>query len=257
MVEPAGADEADEVDDDLEDRDGGAGSPSGLKSKADTASEAHLAKVDVEMALLNALDASSLAKTLRGVIANSHDILTEALVRVCAGAHQATDRGLVNLSFEALAKTAAPLLLSQAWKLTKEEADDQVQQILMELFRAIKSGKSGLAGRFFAAYAKRRSISEYRKREARFEGSFTRTEPAGDYDPLDEVPDRLPSQEALVLLQREIEKIQPEHRTAFIKYHYFEMTQQEIAKEHEVDVRTVHEWLKKAAIAVGLKGDGL
>jgi RNA polymerase sigma factor (sigma-70 family) len=257
MVEPTGADEADEVDDDLEDRDGAAGSPSGLKSRAVTTSEAHLAHVDAEMALLCALDRSFLAEALRGVIAGSHDISTEALVRVCTAAHQAADRGLVNLSFEALAKTATPLLLSQAWGLTKEGADDQVQQILMELFSAIKFGKSGMAGRFFAAYAKRRSISEYRKRQARFEGSFTRTEPEGDYDPLDEVSDRLPSQEALVLLQREIEKIQPEHRTAFIKYHYFEMTQQEIAKEHEVDVRTVHEWLKKAAVAVGLKGDGL
>jgi RNA polymerase sigma factor (sigma-70 family) len=257
MAEPTAADEADEVDDDHEDCDGGIQSPSGLKSKADAASAAHLAQVDAEMALLSALDASSLAKALRGVIAGSNDVSTEALVRVCTGAYQAADRGLINLSFEALAKTATPLLLSQAWGLTREEADDQVQQILMELFRSIKSGKSRLAGRFFAAYAKRRSISEYRKREARFEGSFTRTEPEGDYDPLDEVPDRLPSQEALVLLQREIEKIQPEHRTAFIKYHYFGMTQQEIAKEHGVDVRTVHEWLKKAAIAVGLKGDRL
>jgi hypothetical protein len=34
-------------------------------------------------------------------------------------------------------------------EIALEEADDQVQQILMELFSAIKSGKSGMAGRFF------------------------------------------------------------------------------------------------------------
>jgi len=247
--------------DDIEDNDldgpGGNAEVSAPKSSAEAAkSEAHLAEVDAQTAHLKRLDAGELNKVLREVIAGSQKLTTEALIRTCVEACAENNERLVKLSFEAVVKSATPLLLSQAWGLSEDEAEEQAQEIFAQLFAAIRAGKSGMAGRFFAAYAKRRSISEHRKREARIEGAMTRIEPEGDVDPIEELPDRIPSAEARALLQRQMDRIEdPEHRAAFIKYHYFEMTQQEIAKEHEVGVRTMHEWLKNAAAAVGLKGE--
>jgi len=220
------------ADDDLDGRGDGAQGLPGPKSKAQiAASEAHLVKIEAETAQLNGLDAAELYKALRDAIAGSRKITTEALVRICAGACAAADDRLVKLSFEALVKSATPLLLSQAWGLSEDQAEEQAQEIFAQLFVAIRTGKSGLAGRFFAAYARRRSISEHRKREARIEGALTRIEPVDDLDPIDEVPDRIPSHELRTLLQREIERIkEPDHRSAFIKYHYFGMTQEEIAE---------------------------
>jgi RNA polymerase sigma factor (sigma-70 family) len=221
----------------------------------------HLAEVDAETAQLAGMDEATLRTVLREVVAGTHIASAEALVRICRQAHEAGNRARVNFTFEALSKTAAPLLLSQAWGMAEDERKEQVQEILLELFAAIRGAKSALAERFFAAFAKRRSISLNRKREARFEGAFQKIEPVqsvesdGDTDPLDDVPDRIPSHELRVLLSCAIEKLPPKHRTAFIQYHHFGMTQEEIADQNDVDVRTVHDWLKKAAAAVGLKGD--
>lgn len=249
--------DVDEIEDDDLDVPGSEPGVPALRSRTDAAkSKAHLADVDTETAHLENLEPEELNKALRDVIAGSLEFTTETLVRTCAGASAKGDERLVKLSFEAIVKSATPLLLSQAWDLSEDEAEEQAQEIFAQLFVAIKAGKAGMAGRFFAAYAKRRSISEYRKRQARIEGAMTRIEPDGDIDPIDEVADRIPSAEARALLQRQMDRIEDaEHRAAFIKYHYFEMTQEEIGKEHEVSVRTVHEWLKKAAAAVGLEGE--
>jgi hypothetical protein len=97
-------------DDDLDLRDGSEEAPGRPKSKATAAaSKAHLAKVAGETAELSGLGAATMNKVLREVIVGSRQISTEALVRICAGAHRVGNRQLVNLSFEAVTKTATPL----------------------------------------------------------------------------------------------------------------------------------------------------
>jgi RNA polymerase sigma factor (sigma-70 family) len=243
-------------DDDLDLRDGSEEPPGGPKSKAAAAeSKAHLAKVADETAELNGLEPAALNKVLREVIAGSRQISTEALVRICAGTHRVGNRQLVNLSFEAVTKTATPLLLSQAFGQAEDERREQVQEILLQLFAAIRAGKSQLPERFFAKFAKRRSIDLFRRRDARFEAKSEKSEPVAEADPVDELADRTPSLEDRVLLSVAIDKLPPKLRTAFIQKHQFGMTQEEIAEQNDVDVRTVYTWLVEAATALGLKGD--
>jgi RNA polymerase sigma factor (sigma-70 family) len=139
--------------------------------------------------------------------------------------------------------------------MAPDERREQVQQILLETFTAIQSGKADFAASHFAAFAKRRSISLYRKRSGRFESVNQRDEPSEEVDPLDDVPARIPSAETRALLSHALRKLTPNHRAAFLQYHHFEMTQEEIAAHHRVDARTIRNWLKKAGDAVGLTGD--
>ena len=243
-------------DDDLDGLDGGDEPPSGPKSKAAAAkSKAHLATVAGETAELNGLDSATLNKVLREVIAGSRQISTEALVRICAGASRAGNRLLVNLSFEAVTKTATRLLLSQAFGQAEDERREQVQEILLQLFAAIHAGKSQLPERFFAKFGKRRSIDLFRRRDARFEAKLDRSEPIAEADPVDELPDLTPSLEDRVLLSVAVHKLPPRLRPAFIQKHHFGMTKEEIAEQNGVDVRTVYGWLAEAATLLGLKGD--
>jgi RNA polymerase sigma factor (sigma-70 family) len=225
------------------------------RGQAAAAAAKHLAEVAAETSKLAAMDWPTLRAFLRAIVAGTHTASTEALVRICRQAYEVGDRAKVNLSFEALSKTAAPLLLSQAFGQAEDERREQVQEILLQLFAAIRAGKSELAERFFADYAKRRSISLFRKRDALFEGKLERSEPVGDIDPIDTVPEQVASLEARVLLSVAVDKLPPKLRTAFIQYHHFGMTQEEVAEQNQVDVRTVHDWLKKARAALGLNGD--
>lgn len=243
-------------DDDLDGPDSGDEPPLGPQSKASAPkSKAHLEKVTGETAELNGFDPATLNKVLREVIAGSRQISTEALVRICAGASRAGNRLLVNLSFEAVTKTATPLLLSQAFGQAEDERKEQVQEILLQLFAAIRAGKSQLPERFFAKFAKRRSIDLFRRRDARFEAKSERSELVAEADPVDELPDLTPSLEDRVLLSVAVDKLPPKLRTAFIQKHLFGMTKEEIAEQNDVDVRTVYSWLAEAATLLGLKGD--
>ncbi len=224
--------------------------------RSTSAGAKHIAAVEAETAQLAAMDWPTLHTALREVVAGMRTASTEALIRICRKAHEAGDRAKVNLAFEAASKTATPLLLSQAFGQAEDERREQAQEILLQLFTAIRAGKSQLAERFFAAFAKRRSIDLFRRREARLEGKLDRIEPAGEADPIDEVPGRGASVEARALLSVAVEKLPPKLRIAFIQYHRFGMTQEEVAEQNKVDVRTVHEWLKEARAALGLKGDG-
>ena len=60
---------------------------------------------------------------------------------------------------------------------------------------------------------------------------------------------------ARALLHSGLDKLPPKHRAVFIQYHLFEMTQDEIAFLHDVTVRTVYSWRKKAESALGMYGD--
>jgi DNA-directed RNA polymerase specialized sigma24 family protein len=250
MEEPRELEEADEAPDPEADQAAG-----GWANRRNLATRKHLAEVDSEAAFLGKLAPTELRSALREVVAGSRAILPETLVRLSVAAHDAGDRRLLSLSFEALTKTVTPLLAKQAWDLTGEDIRDQVQEVLEQLFEDIRAGKSGMAGRVFAAWAKRRSIDLYRKRAARFEGAFARKEPTPDGDPLDEVADRVMSQEAQVMLGRHIRVLPTMFAQAFIRVHVFGMTRAEVAKQMDVDVRTLHDWLKKSAEVLGHDGE--
>jgi len=250
MEEPRELEEADEATDPETDQ-----AASGMPNRRILATRKHLAEVDFETEFLGKLPPTELRSALREVVAGSRAVLPESLVRLAVTAHHARDRRLLSLSFEALTKTVTPLLANQAWDLNGEDIRDQVQEVLERLFEDIREGKTGMAGRVFAAWAKRRSIDLYRKRVARFEGAFARKEPTPDGDPLDDVSDRIPSQEARVMLGRHIRKLPTIHALAFIRVHVFGMTRAEVAKQMDVDVRTLHDWLKKSAEVLGRDGE--
>ncbi|MBI1869136.1 MAG: sigma-70 family RNA polymerase sigma factor [Methylocystis sp.] len=212
---------------------------------------------DVEAELVSwlAVEGAQQRLALRQVIEGGRAASAEALIHLCRRAHEAGDRQTLNLAFEALGKRATPLLLSQAWGLSTDERREQVQDILLETFEAIRKDKADFAESNFAAFAKRKAISLYRSRRARFEGANKRIEPTEEVDPLDNVPARIPSAEVRALLAISLDKLSPKHRAIFIQYHQFEMTQEEIAAHHRVTVRTVYSWLKAAEAAVGLSGD--
>lgn len=217
--------------------------------------EARRQQLAAEFGEWNALNCAELRAALREAIAGSRAASPEALTHLCRRAVEAGDRQTLNLAFEALSKKAAPLLFSQAWGLTKEDRRDQVQEVLLKIFAAIQNSRTAYAESNFAGFAKRRAIELYRARQARWEGANRRIEPTETVDPMDKLPARLPSQEAQALLARSLDALSPKHRAAFIQYHHFGMTQEEIADQHEVDVRTVYNWLKKADSALGLSGD--
>ena len=180
MEEPREPEEADEATDPETGQAAG-----GVPNRRTLATRKHLAEVESETDFLGKLAPTELRSALREVVAGSRAVLPESLVRLAVTAHHARDRRLLSLSFEALTKTVTPLLGNQAWDLNGEDVRDQVQEVLEQLFEDIRTGKSGMAGRVFAAWAKRRSIDLYRKRAARFEGAFARKEPTPDGDPLD------------------------------------------------------------------------
>ena len=249
MEEAQGVEEAEE--DDLESDDPGRALPAQRKR----ALACHLAEVASETAALSALPPSELRSALHEVVAGSRKVHHETLVRLSVAAQGAGDRALLSLAFAALSKAAAPLLASQAWDVGNADMPDQVQEILMGLFEEIRKGRADMAGRVFAGWAKRRSVSLYRKRSARFEGSSDRVEPTADEDPLDEIAERIPDQEARVLLERGIGKLPEKLAAAFIRVHILGMTHGEVAKELNINVRTLHDWLKKASKALGHNGD--
>jgi RNA polymerase sigma factor (sigma-70 family) len=211
--------------------------------------------IEAELRAWTALHGPDRQSALKDVIAGCRSATPEILVHLCSMAHSRGDRPTLILAFEALCKTATPLLLSQAWGLSPSDRQDQVQEILLSLFQAIQEGKSGYAASRFASFAKRKSISLYRKRAARFEGTNQRIEPDAEQDPLDRVADRIPSAEARALLQTALLKLPERHRAVFIQCHIMEMTQPEIAAHHNISVRTVYSLLKEAEVAAGLTGD--
>jgi len=233
--------------------------PGGAESEDESAcpldSDSRRPEIEAEFELWSSQTAADRRTGLRQVIRGGRAATAETLVRLCCLAHEQGDRQTLNLAFEALSKVVTPLLLSQAWGMSADERREQVQEILLETFAAIQSGKADFAANRFAAFAKRRSISLYRVRCARFEGVNERKEPTDEDDPLDKVPARIPGAEGRALLTHALGKLPLKHRAAVIQYHLFEMTQEEIATHHGVSVRTVYSWLKKAEAAVGFTGD--
>ena len=213
-------------------------------------------EVEAELENWYELDSEQRASSLRAAVDGTQTFSFETFVHISRQAFAAGDRKLMNLAFEALSKAATPLLLYQAKGkgMSREDRDDQVQQILLEIFEAIRVGKADFLEIKFKAFTRRRSISHYRQRKARFEGVNQRIEPTVEFDPIDDVPARLPSPEARALLHWALDKLSEKHRAVFIQYHLFKMTQAEIAQHHGATVRSVYNWLKAADAAIGLSG---
>lgn len=201
------------------------------------------------------LDENERCGALREAIGGRRSFEIETLVHIVRLAFTAGNRKLLNLAFEALIKVASPLLFSQAWGLDRDQRKSQVQEILMHTFEKIRAGKAAFAETNFASFALRKSISLYRSRQARFEGANERIEPSDTFDPLDLLPDRLPSAEDRALVRRALDRLSSKHRGAFIQYHLLGLTQDEIAAQHEVDASTIRYWLRRAKDALGLSGD--
>ena len=213
-------------------------------------------EVEAELEHWYALDSKQHVRLLRAAVDGSQTFCFETYIHICRQAFAADDRRLLNLAFEALSKTATPLLLYQAKGkgMSREDREEQVQEILLEIFNAIRVGKADFLESNFKAFTLRKSISHYRRRRARFEGANQRIEPTDEFDPIDNLPARLPSQELRALLNLALEKLSEKHQAVFIQYHLYKMTQVEIAQHHGVTVRTVYTRLKAAEAAIGLSG---
>jgi RNA polymerase sigma factor (sigma-70 family) len=211
-------------------------------------------EVEDELAGWYAMARPEQVAALHATATGSRGFTVEALVHISTQAYGAGDRAGLNLAFEALSKVATPLLLSQASGQAADEREEQVQEVLLHLFKTIQTGTADYAEVNFASFAKRKAISLYRARASRFEGTYSRVEPSDELDPLDDVVARMPSQEAQTALSRALDKLSPKFRAVFIQYHVMGLTYEEIAQQHEVDESTVRSWVKRANAIVGLAG---
>jgi DNA-directed RNA polymerase specialized sigma24 family protein len=211
-------------------------------------------EVEGELGRWYALQAPERLLSLREAVTGRCAFSLEALVHVSRQAFVNGDRKTLNLAFEALTMAAAPLLLGQAYGQVADERMEQVQEVLLQTFQAISDGNADFAEQCFAGFAKKKAISLYRARRARFEGASLRIEPYDEVDPMDDVPARLPSGETLAIFACSLDKLSPKHRAAFIQFYHWGFTQEEIAQQHRVDVRTIRNWLKAASATVWLSG---
>jgi RNA polymerase sigma factor (sigma-70 family) len=213
------------------------------------------ADLDTENCVWDAMTAADRRTALREVVGGLRRPMPEGLVRLCCQAHAAGDRAMLNLAFEALTKRATPLLITQAWGLSKAERLEQVQEVLIKIFTSIRDGKAEFAARRFAAYTRRRAVEMYRARKSTWEGTNQRKESSATGDPLDREPCRASGPEFRTLISNALAKLPPKHAEAFIQYHHGGLTQVEIAEHHGVTDRTIRTWLNKAAQALGLSGE--
>jgi RNA polymerase sigma factor (sigma-70 family) len=252
----AGPVELDDPKDDLPPVPSGAGVPKypGPSAVPPVKNGPRPPEVESELVAWYGMDRAQQVAALRATAAGKHRFTVEALVHISCQGHAAGSRADFNLAFAALTQVATPLLLSQAWGAAADERRDQVQEILLHLFKAIQAGTADYAEVNFPSFAKRKSISLYRARANRFEEKHKRIEPTDEVDPLDDVPARVPSQEAQAALSRALDKLAPKLRAVFIQYHVMQMTYEEIAQHHDVDESTVRSWVKRANAIVGFRG---
>ena len=90
-----------------------------------------LPHVQVEIDHWSEMEPEEQRKAYRDIIAGRRTASAETMVYFCRLAHEAGDRALLNLAFEAMTKLATPKLLKSAWGQTPEDRNDQAQHILM------------------------------------------------------------------------------------------------------------------------------
>jgi len=211
-------------------------------------------EVEVELEQWYALGGAEQLLELRATVNGKRSLCSESLIHITTAFHRAGNRRGLNLAFEALSHVAAPLLLSQAFGQARDEKLEQVQEILLEAFKVIRSDAAEYLEVNFASFAKRKAVTLYQKRKRQFEHKHDRLEGFDDADPLDDVPDRQPSQEAKAALSLLLDQLPSDLRQVFIQYHVMQLTYEEIAQQQKVDESTVRKWLKRAAVIVSLDG---
>jgi|SRR5579859_2858515 len=179
----------------------------------------------------------------------------EALVHICRQAYKAGDNKRLNLAFEALTRAATPLLLFQVRYFPQPERGDQVQEIMLRLFKAITVEKADFAEFSFAAFGKRRAVELFRSYKARFEAVHDRIEPDQDGDPVDELPGTAHDAEMLALYSIAREKLPANLRTVFLQYYKLGLNMDEIAAQHGITASAVGKRLKKATDMLSHSGD--
>lgn len=203
-------------------------------------------KVEAELTLLYSQTDEQRRDLFRTSAQTGSGCSCEALVHFCARAVAADDERLVALTFEALAKTATPMLSSLAWSRIPEDREDHAQEILMHALEAIRAGRADFLECSFATFAKRRTIDLFRKANRRFESQWVRNEPAETHDSIDDVPDLGLDHEDETMLREALGKLPRRLRQPFIQ-HLWGRTNAEIARLYGVTARTVYTWLKEAS----------
>ena len=203
-------------------------------------------KVEAELTRLYSLTDEQRLDIFRTSAQTGSGCSCEALVHFCSRARAADDERLVALTFEALAKTATPMLSSLAWSRIPADREDHAQDILKYTFKAIQAGRADFLECRFAAFAKRRTIDLFRKENRQFESQLVRDEPVENHDPLEAVPDRRLDPEDETMLREALGKLPRRLRQPFIQ-HLWGRTNAEIARLYGVTARTVYTWLKEAS----------
>jgi RNA polymerase sigma factor (sigma-70 family) len=218
--------------------------------------------VAAELLRWHALEESARADQQRDAASGVKTWSPETLMHATRRAYAEGNRRKYLLAFEAFAKRATPLLLSQAGDVADHEREDHAHEILLRTWKDIQADKAEYAEAYFADYAKNKAIDLHRARKSTFEGAYRREEPSGpsdagdgpETDPLDDLADRMPSPEARAMLARSVGKLEGKRRDVFIQYHVNGLTYEEIAAHHEVDESTIRNWVKRANALVGHQG---
>lgn len=227
----------------------------GINPEKTAARHARLAALDAEAANWLSDPPDLVRLRLSELLSKGALVSPEVLVRLCGQAQRQGDTRTLNLAFEILSKQETGRLYHQAWGQVREEREQQVQDVLMRLFEAIRNGTSGYAETNFAGWAKRRAVDLHRTRKARFERAATRVQPTDDVDPLDELAAPGLSAEDKATILQALDKLPPKHRAVFIQIHQLGMTQPEVAQHHGVVVKTVYNWLRECADILSNSGD--
>lgn len=212
-------------------------------------------EIEAELAEWDRLSADEQTAALRSEVSGRRKLSHEVLVSICCQAVEARDRKRLNLAFEALIKSATPLLLSQVRGFPKDDRPDVVQEIFTLLLKAIRAKKTDFAEICFASFSRRRANDLYRAHKRRFESKGQRIEPDVEADPVDELPGFAPNAEWWALFSTRLSKLPDTQRAYFIQHYWQGLTLKEIAAHYQVDASTVGKQLKKAVATLGLSGD--
>jgi RNA polymerase sigma factor (sigma-70 family) len=209
-----------------------------------------------------ALEGTARLDELRRAAGGERRWSIETLMHAVRQAWTAGDRRAYVQTFNAFATRATPLLMQQARKHNAGEDEDHAQEVLLRTAKDVQAGKAEYAEANFADYAMRKAIDGHRRVDTRLESKLKRAAPqkakgeddSDGLDPLDAVPNRLPSPEARALLKLSVGKLEGDLRDVFIQYHVHGLTYEEIAEQHEVDESTIRNWVKRAGRLVGHQG---
>ena len=203
-------------------------------------------QVTAELQRWHALPRTDKIAALRSAIRLGSGFECESLVHACRFSTTQGDRELFNLAFEALEKAATPKLMKQLGGESRQDRNDRVQAVMIKVFEAIREGKADFAESNFHAFTKRKSIDVYRKRNRQLEGQHLQLDRTEESDPIEGIPKRQLDPEQWALVSDQLQRLSGRMRAAFVQWHYWGFTQDEIAQHHGVSARTIRNWLTTA-----------